>query len=53
MNMKIRAHAFAAFGTLSKYGIGELRDPFTEQVFNSCHAMHLLENLYKHLLKIT
>ncbi|WOH06122.1 hypothetical protein DCAR_0625545 [Daucus carota subsp. sativus] len=32
MNMKIRAHAFAAFGTLSKYGIGELRDPFIEQV---------------------
>ncbi|XP_074355121.1 protein SHOOT GRAVITROPISM 6 isoform X2 [Apium graveolens] len=32
MNMKIRANAFAAFGTLSKYGIGELREPFVEQV---------------------
>lgn len=44
MNKKIRANAFAAFGTLSKYGIGEFREPFVEQVFFSFHTMHLLEN---------
>lgn len=44
MNMKIRANAFAAFGTLSKYGIGELCEPFLEQVFYFYRTMHLLEN---------
>ncbi|KAL2487315.1 Protein SHOOT GRAVITROPISM 6 [Abeliophyllum distichum] len=31
-NAKIRANAFAAFGALGRYGVGEQRDAFLEQV---------------------
>lgn len=32
INEKMRANAFAAFGALSNYGVGELREAFLEQV---------------------
>ncbi|RYR03646.1 hypothetical protein Ahy_B06g082747 isoform A [Arachis hypogaea] len=32
MNVKMRANSFAAFGALSSYGIGALKDAFVEQV---------------------
>lgn len=32
MNMKMRTDAFAAFGSLSNYGVGAQREAFLEQV---------------------
>jgi len=32
MDVKMRADAFAAFGALSKYGVGAQREIFLEQV---------------------
>lgn len=34
MNMVIRANAFAAFGVLSNYGVGQQREAFLEQVLS-------------------
>lgn len=34
MNTGIRGNAFAAFGVLSNYGVGQQREAFIEQVFS-------------------
>ena len=37
MNAKMRANSFAAFGVLSKYGMGALNETFLEQVVANSH----------------
>jgi len=39
MNAKMRASSFAVFGALSNYGIGELKEAFVEQVYNSVSSI--------------
>ncbi|KAJ0027551.1 hypothetical protein Pint_35766 [Pistacia integerrima] len=44
MNAKIRANAFAAFGILSNFGVGEQREAFLEQIHGA--FPHVILHLY-------